>query len=171
MTAICPENYEIINGICYDNCPPFTEVYAEDYTICIQNDACPTGTTADSTGLQCNKVAPIGVVTKVGSLCSENYTEWTLNLCYINCPNDWMENGLACSRNVFLRNTTLPECNTFYNLVGNNCVFDWSEVFLIFIIILVLLYIFSEVTALRTPKSLPQKFSNFIDREYVGTVQ
>jgi len=158
MTAICPAGFQIINGICYDNCPSFTEVYVDDYTICIQNDACPFGTTTDSTGLQCNKVAPNGVVSKTDATCAVGFTEWTLGLCYINCPNDWMENGLSCSRNVFVRNTATPLCPALYSLQGDNCVFDWSEVFLIAIIAILIAYTFMQGSS--TYKSPPEIVMN-----------
>lgn len=107
MSSRCPHNYELIGNECYSNCPNGTEVLGTSDETCVSTLPCPTGTTADFTGLACTKVAPTGIVAK-DTTCPTGYTEWTTDTCYINCTPYFLENGNECRRKIILRKIVAP---------------------------------------------------------------
>jgi hypothetical protein len=132
MTARCPPSYKLSNGLCYSPCPTGTAELSADEDLCVSTIQCQAGTSADTTGLSCIKVAPTGIVTKVGSFCSTGYTEWTPNTCYLNCNANFLENATECRRRVTLRKVTNAWCTSFFQKVNvSDCVYDYTRIYLV----------------------------------------
>lgn len=141
-SATCPPNYELIGRTCYSICVSGTTSYTDSPEYCVSTLPCPVGTVEDLSGLACTKVEPTGKEALVGSACPDGYTEWTTDMCYINCPTYFYENGLDCRKRATLRRTTNASCSNFLYSVNDSgdCTLDpWYIVLLVGAILLFLI--------------------------------
>ena len=105
----CPYNCQLIDSLCYCECPEYTVPANEDPSKCVPSEPCEATVSSSAYtsiplttdlvfSLTCNKVG----FPKSGS-CANNYTEWRAGYCYINCPPGMLESGLTCIRRTLQR--------------------------------------------------------------------
>lgn len=74
------------------------------------------------------------MVPAVNNACQAGYTQWIAGYCYIDCPVQFLENGLSCFKKSIVRDSSTPTCPTFLTTFGNGtCNLDW----ILFVILLV----------------------------------
>jgi hypothetical protein len=119
-TPTCPPGFTLTGRTCYSTCVSGTTAYADSPEYCVSTLPCPVGTIEDLSGLACTKVEPVGRQELSGTSCPEGYTEWTTDMCYINCPTYFYENGLDCRKRATLRRVASPTCNNWFLYVNDS---------------------------------------------------
>lgn len=131
----CQQGFSPTNGTCYGTCPAGSLAGSSDPSICVSTVPCQVGTTADLSGLTCNKT---DVVAKGSSPCATGYTEWTVGQCYINCNVYFVESGTFCAKKLSARLTSEAWCSSFFDQIqGNSCSLN-TPFLIIFVLLCVL---------------------------------
>ena len=144
----CPNNYTLIQNLCYSNCPQYTAPANEDPSRCVPEETCAsTVSNLWSSGqiplendtvfsMVCNKIS----FTMPSGGCPTGYTEWRDAQCFVNCPPGMIENGLTCLRKPLARQFTSPTCsNAFLHFNGSECAVSMYAALLFFTVIAVFL--------------------------------
>jgi len=133
MQPICARGCTYVQGSCYCGCPTNTIVANEDPTKCYPIVGCtatPDLLSDPVFDLVCNKV---GV--PIGTGCAAGYTQWRTGYCYVDCPPQYLENGLTCIKKSVGRQLGVPRCRSslmWYD--GIECSYNPLAIFILFFI-------------------------------------
>lgn len=143
-SASCPINTTLSVDACYGPCPTTMETNGLYRKLCASKEACPTGTALDTTGLACEKTAAGGgIVAKTAQGCDVNYTEWTKDYCYKNCPSTFLENGFDCRKKTVVRESFVPQCSFLTTFNNGVCEFDYYGIVFVLITIFIAKYYYN----------------------------
>ena len=140
MQPQCPPGTSLLtsNFVCAYPCDTGTDVFNQDDLYCVAAE-CPPETTVDSA----NNSSCLKASTPLqGFGCPPGSTEWIPNLCFLDCPAMYRENGQSCLIPLQIRQVLPPDCPSFYALTGQQCTLSST-----FLFILCLCIIFVFVTA------------------------
>lgn len=145
----CPVPQDLIQGQCYTECPLQT-VIGTNPTVCMSTLACPFGTQPDAFSyfddpdtVVCIKVPVAPVEGICPSIDGHPYGMWTPGVCYVNCPEGFLDNGDVCQKLSLHRIASNPTCRRApwytYSSDSSDCVwsaYTWGLVVAAFVTVL-----------------------------------
>lgn len=145
-SASCPVNTTLSVDACYGPCPAGMATNALYRKLCASTAECPAGSAVDVTGLACEKtVTGSGIVAKPEEGgCPVDYTEWSANNCYKNCPTTFLENGFDCRKKTILRESFVPQCSMLTSFNNGMCQFDYYGLVIVIVTVFVARYYFTR---------------------------
>jgi len=152
----CPPKYELYENIkCKSQCRnDFVEL---NNNYCVKK-FCNQSTELIQDPNDISRCLKTNIIPITASDCPLNYTQWTVGECYKECPDGFLEDGIACIKQKITRQNIDAKCYWFTNLESNGCQLDYlllSSFIFFFILIFVIVYNHKQILLLLKKDEKP----------------